>query len=1035
MKLPIKQVTDSNTQEPFSFWLAWSRNLRIAYWLLLACLFTVIGFYITAYIMGSSWCLPVEVKTELQPNKHTLAEVNVGMFNIPIEGEIFVPAQKYQLASDSFIFPVWAYQLYGWILAFCAVLLLSVFTRLKSLWYAVGMTCFILFLSAMQLDMLLIFRGGSNLMLLITLLAYIAVTFGLQSFAKEWAWHWHFLSIAGFSALWWGYFLSVTPLIKPYIFLTTHGMMIPTLLTLVFITMTAQDIPHIIYHLIVKYNREGGKNNIVHISLMISLYFLHLFLYYFDTTNYLRLGLTFIDTHWLLLISTILGIWGYKKRETLISNILPFAPAGAFLYLAMAMISFSTIAFAQVTSQDPLLWVFRDFTLYAYIGFGLVFLMYIILNFNEPIRDCLEVHKITYEGKLVPFNYTRYFGFAITLMFYVAGQQYMYYQLLAGYYNGVGDAYSIYKERSLAKLNYLQAISNDHWNHHTNYALADIAGQEDNLPEKVAYLQRAFQREPLPETYLHLSQIFIEKEQPMHALFALQEGAKKFPKSTYLNNNLGLRYKESKVLDSAFYHLEKAKMYAKDEVAQNNFWAILAERKTSDTKLDKLPPVDREASNIIGRANKLTLFSRYGQQLTLLPLSTAGKVNMEKDLNQRLAYTYNYGLNRMGNTDEEVPRLLKELEKADQAGQHLDRTRFLNACYEYYRGNTNMGIQTLAGSPSIERDTYHNTILGLWLLEQKAYPLADYYLEKAIKLGNDREGKFYRAIVLSEMGKFAEAAEFWKDLANPTPREGKTEVSKEDAELAKWAVRILQVLSDESKVEDDNDRYNLIHYKRNMIPFEALQIIYTDMQDKHLKAKAACDLIDMLLAKGELAKALEIGLTLPNSEGLPANTASEMNFAKLCILAKQQKFEELASQIDKAKLNTLHKRSISFFKGQIAEDKNDLKTAEKEYLQATLRLPYNEDVTITVARFFQNKLQNAEKAYMVLVEAVRSNPTSIGLQQAYAQQCLIAGFENYGDNALAEIKKLASPADYEAYEKIYNKQKEQIRQAREGQNK
>ncbi len=1028
MKLPIRQVTDTETPQPFLFWNVWTRSLRISYWLLLACLGVAIALYVTAYFTSSSWSLPVEVKTDLQPRKHTLSEVNAGMFNIPIEGEIFVPAQSYQLTAQGFTFHTWVYQLYGGILAFCAVLFLSIFTRLKSLWYAVGMTCFIVFLSALQLDNLALL-GGNNMLLLLTLLAYIGLTFSLQSFAREWSWHSHFLIIAGFSAVWWGYFLSVTPLLKPYIFLTSGVLMIPVLLTLVFITMTAQDIPHIIFHLIVKYNRQGTKNNIVHISLITCVYLLHLFLYYFDTTNYLRIGLTFIDTHWLLLISTILGIWGYKKRANLTSSLWDFAPSGAFIYIGMAIIAFATIGFAHATSQDTLLWVFRDFTLYAYIGFGIIFLIYVILNFNEPIREGFEVDKITYEGKLVPFNITRYFGFAITLMFYVAGQQYMYYQIVASYYNGMGDAYSVFKERNLSKFNYLQAKAFDHWNHHTNYALAYIAAQEDNISEQVAYLQTALKREPLPQTYLQLSQTFLDKEQPMHALFMLQEGAKRFPKNAYLNNNLGLRYKENSVLDSAFYHLEKAKYYAKDEAPQNNFWAILAEKKTKDARIDKLPPVDGEAQNLIGRANKLTLFSRYGEYLTLAPLSQAGKVQMTKDFNQRLAYSYNYALNRLGHTDEEVPRLLKDLEKADQSGQNTDRTRFISACYEYYRGNTDAGIQTLAGSPSIGNNAYHNTILGLWLMEQKAYPLADFYLEKSIKLGNEREGKFYRALVLSEVGKFKEAADLWKEVAEFAPN---PQTKERDKELSKWAKRIINVLADDSKVEDDNDRYNLIHYKRTFIPLKVLRTFYDEMQDKHLKAKAGCDLIDLLLNKGDLAKAMDIGLTLPASADLPANTASEMNHAKLRILARQQKFDELASQMDKVRLNALHKRSLPFFRGQIAEDKKDAKTAEKEYLQATLTLPYNEDIIVQIARFFQNKLQNPEKAYQVLVEAVRSNPAALGLQQAYAQQCLIMGLENYGDSALEEIKKLSSPEDYQAYQKIYETQKEQIRQARKG---
>jgi|GEM_PF-2831592 len=1010
------------------FWQTWTRDLRVSYWILWAFLCVAIGLYVTAYWVGSSWAVPTEVQTVVQPSKHTLAEVNLGMFNIPVEGEMFLPEQHY--TTSPFTFSIWIYNLYGGILAFCTVLLLSVFTRLKSLWYAVGMTCFILFLSALQLDNLLLFKAGSNFLLLCTLFAYIVLTFCLQAFAKDWAWHWHFLIIGAFTSLLIWYCMVASPLLNPAVFLTNYSLVIPVLVTLVFITMTAHDIPQAFFYLIVKYNREGGTSNIVHIFLITGLYLLHLLLYYFDTTNFLRIGLTFIDTHWLLLIATVLGIWGYKKREPLWGNILPFAPAGAFLYMAMAILSFSTIGFAHLTSNDTLLWVFRDFTLYAYIGFGIVFVLYVVLNFNELIRDGLEVEKVTYEGKLVPYYISRYFALLIVLMFYVAGKQYMYYQIVAAYYNGVGDVYYIHKDRLTAKLNYEKALSNDYLNHHTNYALSDLAAQEENLPERMAYLRIATKRAPLPQTFLLISQTLLDKEQPFPALFALQEGVARFPKSALLHNNLALRYKDKQALDSAFYHLEKAKLYAQDQVAENNFWAILAERKIDKPNLDKLPAITNEPNNMIGRANKLALFTRYGELLTLQPIGKAGKATLENDLNQRLSYTYNYGLNRLGQTDAEVLNLFKALEKADTKGTKTVKIRFLTACYEYYRGNTDAAIQILASLPALEKDPYYNTILGLWLMEQRAFVIADFYFERAVRLGNDREGIFYRAIALSEAGDFKAAAEFWKVLAKPTPREGQKEVNAQDKELAMWATKTLRVIADNATIEDDNDRYNFIHYKRNIAPSATLQDLYAQLKEEKLKAKAGCELIDLLLSKRELAKAMDIAMTLPASKNVTEAIASEMNHAKLRLLAAQQKFGELETQLNKAKLNLLHRKSIAYFRAQIAEDKQDIKGAEKYYLQATLAQPYNEEAIIGVARFFQNKVNDPDKAYQVLVEAVRSNPNSPLLLQAYCEQALIVGLEDYADKAVKDLEKLSEPDAFKAFKALFEKQKEAIAKAR-----
>jgi hypothetical protein len=197
-----------------------------------------------------------------------------------------------------------------------------------------------------------------------------------------------------------------------------------------------------------------------------------------------------------------------------------------------------------------------------------------------------------------------------------------------------------------------------------------------------------------------------------------------------------------------------------------------------------------------------------------------------------------------------------------------------------------------------------------------------------------------------------------------------------------------------------------------------------------MKARAGAELIHVLLSKRELAKAVDLATALPASQGLPEFIQSEMNFAKLKVMAAQQRFKDLEEQLAHAKLNKLHKRYVPYFRALIAEDRQDFKIAEKEYMQATLTLPYDVEVIINIARFFQLKLQHPDKAYQVLVEAVRANQESIPLWQAYCQQSLIAGHDTYANDALEQIRKI-SPEEYATFKPVYEKEREKIREARQ----
>jgi hypothetical protein len=997
------------------FWNTWYSTYRWQYWLWLI-LFTATAFlYVTTYFYEDSLISQWQIINTLEENKHKLGEVNVGIFSIPVEGEMFLITQHYE--AGQLRIPLWLYSAYGIIIALATVLLLSVISTLRSLWFGVGMTVFFFFLAYLKLDYLGAIRSVENGTMFVCLAVFLPVSFGLQTFGKNVPLWMRVLIFSGLTAgmsVW----LGNAALVKyPLLYVVNYGAMIPIGITLLFISITAHELPRAFFTMIIRYNREGGDNNTLHFLVITDIYLLHLILYYFEITETFRLGLTYITPFWLLLIGSILGIWGCKHRASLLTNILPFEPQGALTYLALGMISLGTIAFYTATGNDPMTDVFHDFTLYSYIAFGIAFLVYVLMNFTELIKQRLEVEKILYDGKLVPFYIVRYFGFAGVLAFVVAGKYMLYAQTLAGFYNGVGDIYDRHGDTRMAKFQYQIAQANDFYNVRTNYALASLANKAEDLSEEVSYLHTLLKRRPVRYAYIRLSNILRDNERTYDALFELREGVKKLPTDVAMNNNLALLYKDRKVLDSAFYFLERAEKSAgSNPIPQNNLWAILAEREAKGNNLESLPAIKDEARNLIGRANKLALFNKSSQQLTLMPLQNTPITATSESF----AYVYNYGLNRLGKADKLVNEQLTAFNKKDTLQRESYRTQFLQAATEYYQGNTDKGSQLLAGLPLIEKEPYYNTILGLWLTEQGAYAQADFYLAKAVKLGNP-QAKFYQAILASEANEIEKAVPLWFEVVQ----------QKEQPQANKnLAAKILVSLQDSTKISDDTDRYHFIHYKKAFAPVNILQEVYLGMTEVNLRTKAGAEMIHLYLDRNQTASAEAVYQGIKTDKAVSPFIQSELNVAYLRLLTFTRDYAKITAEVDKLPLVHPHRNLKPYFKAVALEANQDYKNAETYYPQAAQAAPLHEEVVLASALFFQSKKQNADKAYQVLVEAVRGGTKSTKILQAYALQSIEVGLDYYGTDILPTLEKLMPADAFATFRKGFLARKEAVEKAR-----
>jgi hypothetical protein len=1004
------------TMKKLLFWNEWGGFYRILYYFLLL-IFTFFAFsYLVCYYWGYDFHFDWKTSTTLEHTKHTLGEVQKGIFNIPIEGEMFLLQE--QFSSTDMQIPSWVYSIYGGVWVLSLALLLSLLTTLRTVWYSAGMTVFIFYLAYLNLDYLQVLNFYQNALLLVVLAFFVAFSYYFQSFRRQKHLLLPFITFSillSACLLWIGYAAHVK---YPFIHLIHFGAFLPLALTAIFITITAQEILAGAFKLIVKYNVEGAGYNGLHFTFFSLIYLTHLVMIMLEERNYIDLDLFYLDIYWLFFISAFLGIWGFRSRSVVLQRFFNMEIQIPFLYLTLGIVAMSTISFYYLTANDSMAEAIKDFALYSYIAVGIAFLIYVLINFAPMMQENIPILGILYEGKFMGYMHLRYVS--IFLFFIIAYflKNSVYFQAVSGFNNGIGDIYWMEGNYPIAEIRYQEARMNDYINHRSNYMLARLSRlvDKENTDKPIEYLKNARQRHPAPHTIVQLAQFYLAQEDSTRAMDVLTLGVTKFPRNPYIQNNLALLYQNKNMPDSVFKYFKAAEKYADNPTPSNNFWAYLTHQLPENSG-DKIPVQQIQGLNIIGRANQLALFTKFFKPLQQ-PLADYKQLIPQANDNT-FAYTYNYALNRLGQTDTLVTAQLHWLDKKDSLRLYDAKNQFIEACYYYYAGEVDKGIDYMSSMPKIAENAYYNVILGLWLLEQKAYTPAISYFEKATSLDNTL-ATYYKAIALTEVGDLEQAIPIWLEI-----------YQKEDkkSEARKSAERILKVLKDSIQLDTDEDKYASIHYKKHILPDALLLQVYNHIKDWNFKTRAAADLIHFYLDKNDLHQAEKIYQTLEASK-VSQFAKSEINEAYIRLLADKGDYQTLLKEIDNLQLLGIHRPQRAFYRAIALEKSGDIKNAERYYLQAALAAPFDEKIILESARYFNQRKKNTQKAYDILVQGVRKNRFSLALQKSYALQTLEVGLPFYGQDALEEIKNLTDAEDYAKFQALFELRKKQIAKAR-----
>ncbi|WP_338768393.1 hypothetical protein WAF17_07705 [Bernardetia sp. ABR2-2B] len=1059
------------------FWRKWSLSERILCTLSIFVLFAALGAYLYAFVLGEKavfeWTSNGELTTvplQIDSFQHVffpfIAEVDGYLLN--------------KTFSTSFLqLNYSAANLFALSIAFAWVLILTASTYLRVHWYGIVLFVFAIFLSYCSIDGLAGIQGlmewqNEKKWFIIVLLSFGVVTFLFQFFAKG-SLLVRFLVISAV-AIGMSFLVDseLNTLNNPVFFLANNGIVVPIVLTFLFVIFNGHEIPRALYWLVSR-GADGSNSTLTHFAIVSGIFFLHMVYSYLFSIHGITWEIIYIPPFVIFVIMTVLGIWGFVGREAHYKKFFEARPVGLLLYIGWALIACSTIMYAISTNNDPLIDIFSDIIIYSNIGFAVAFFIYIFINFSELLEKSLQAYPLLWQPLKVNWSYTAIVAGIIITIFAYRHNFIHYNQAQSGYLTGIGDVFlseadalnqvgvdenatgngitsnltleetkekdkKVEETYQLAKINYQSAIYKVYTNHKAYWGMAGIALRQYRWQEAYSFLKIASERTASPYTYTAVSDLMNRTNNEDQSYYTLLKGSAEFPNNPQLKNNLIFSSIERfgiKNNDSVARELEKVKKYADSEEAKTaldaNWWTLNA-LTDNYTALDSLELRIKTQENTGALSNKMLYQKRFfdlDKRATKLNSNT--EINFNEDLvkdsvwtTEDLLYVYHYGLLNQRVADEKtnqkidstIVELIKNREQVLANQEHIPFMLLVKAVNQYKLGDVYNAFITLKYLDKAygNSSSQYKHLLGLWFLEHKQYDEAALYFNKAY-LMNRGLNNLYEAITHSEQALYQEdktdALQMWRGWDTLASHPFQATANEMYLILQQDAG---QKINFDSLDEDAKRRY--FHYQ---IPYlvgeegtkEFAQKMQT-MTNQNLKLEVVLDKIEFDLKNNDLQSALlwRNSATQLSAEELDFQTLQRFQLIDLELLWKDNKLLSAASILDNLQpVRAYEKSKKQFYTALSAEQLGDTTRSKIAMQKAIAGLPFDfEILQEAIAYYKRNNLK--DKAYDVAYQVIETFPYSARANEIYALESLDAGLDNYAERS-KEFLRLNMPVYYE----------------------
>lgn len=978
------------------FWRDWSPSQRIFFYLFAGAFVVTLGLMWWGYFVQPQPTIELQTIVEAELSEIAVDQVHQGMVDLPVTGNNYIIFQR-QLGGP--IQPSMAVATgYALLLALFVIAMLSVISTLSKFYYLLGMGVFILFVTTLSPELLGVFGNFGKTFTVVILMLYGLTSFYLFYFQTTASFTIRVLAFTGVTIV-----LALTIAFfnasgVPFLYLSTYatqaGLVMVALLT---ITASHEILAGFLF-IVTQGNTR--TRSVQHFGIAATIYLVNLILTYCIRFKYLDWDILTINLLLLLTISAILGIWGIRQRQKTYEGIIDADPYAVYAYLVAAAFAFGTIAMLEFNGNDSPLAGIEDIIIFSHLGFGFIFLTYLFSNFLSLMLKNYSVHKVLYAPTNMPFFTFRLGGLVATVSLLIYNTwQVPVHNMVAGYYNQLGDLYTKVKVPTIANAYYEEARTYGFRGHHANYALANIEGSRLNLPLERERFEDASYVRPTPMSVLNWAQAYQASGNNVNAIIALREGMKKLKETSSAENTLALLYARAGLRDSAETYFERAKKGKAQALSTANVIGTNALGWTNiplDSGLRDTHPATE--------TNLLALANGQGRVVTSFQLPSDTVLTLAK-----AAAISNYLLNQRHQVDTGFVTSVVNLARRGGNSGFKESILFSAALALYQSGEVKRAFQ-LMEEVTVQSDVKgkYNYIMTLWALEKREAKRALAYAEFAASQGF-RRAPIAHAVGLTEGirtkdSKMSDALAIWDSVTRGT-----------DTVARRVAYDMQKVLS--SRPQDwatfsDNEKYAFARYRYTLQDsLKAFELIST-LSNDDLKARMLLELAQDLLDADQYHAAHHMleriaGLSLSDPE-----IGKQMALMELVTVAATRSPAAVIEAVTQLpfELKGKDRRYKILFDAWSAEVAGDSVRATQQYEWLATHDPFFEDGVLSAARYFRAK---GFVAYNLLSEAMLYHPSSLRIRKAYALESARRGFRNYSEVAIDELKPVMGEKEWQ----------------------
>ncbi len=976
--------------ENLNFWANWSKKQKSTLTLFFVLALLSIVALIIAYYSGGSFIISWEDYNTTKPVRILFDKFQSGLYEFSIFADQYVITRT-QVPGDSHINTTYAYMFLG-LFTMLIVFLYAIATSLSRFYFVLSSVFFALILLMFRFENLQVFgfygkEVYAGILVLFFGIAYYmhAIQIGFSLFVRFIV---LFVITIGVCLVL-NFFSQVE---NPFLYISSYLVVAPLILSVIFILLLGFEIVRGFFLVVSQSEVVEGRNSFVHFAIITIFYLGVLTLIFLHKHHYIEWKIVFLDAVWILVAASAIGFWGFRKKEEFFEHIFPFKPFGAYIYIILAIICFSSYAYFFTTANDPFIDIIDDAILITQMSYGLLFLVYIIANFLPAMAEGHAVHKVLYKPKFMPYFSAKLAALVGVVALFFVIKMAPYYQAYAGYYISLAQLFKAENEHVIASEYFRSANVYGRQTHFGNYGLAEIAESNNNYYNRDRYLAIAINTHPTDYVYAKFAHGYQMAKKPFDEVFTLKNGVNQFPDSGPLHNNLGLSFSAINIIDTSVYHLRQAlSKNVSEEAASINLPAVLA-KSEHELNWDSLENVHTNASNIAVKNNISVLFKKNNHSF---PLSEEIVFNASASIDQ-LVYNYTLLFENPLLADSASWNAYKNYYEESGSINFSENLEYAFAHAFAKSGKSIAALRILRSLNSEDAFGYseYDLLIAQILMKYGAAEMAIPYFEKTLRF-YDAQFAIQYAIALMESQQFEKAASFLEQLS----KEGNP------PQIISDLLSVTNIHSiDEIVEKQDVEKYNYLYYRGKPLSPTQFEGVIISMEEEGYKYAAYIHLINLLLDLKDY-KAIEDILAKINVDGI---STQHLKISLLKSLIRYywntDQHIELETIIDKYEANRLELGAYYLLASLSKETENQ----EGIFEELGSYDAFCEEGILASAKYFTDNKEEI-KAYNILLDAIEWNQYSIPLNKAYIKSAIYMGLDSYADDVIERLDGKINP--------------------------